>query len=252
MRRMLAVVVGFAVALPAFGLARDLSAGASAKADAKEDVKNAAKKLGDAASYSWTSTPKSEGTAAGKGGRSQAGPSEGKTEKDGYTTLTTKAGEATIEAALKGGKVAVKSADGWKGAEEFAGGGKGGQRDPAASLARRLRDFKGPAAQAADLADKAKELKAEGDAISGELTEDGAKALMSFGGGGQAPEITGAKGTAKFWLKDGTLAKFEYNVQGKMKFGDREIDINRTTTVEVKDVGSTKVEVSEDAKKKLG
>jgi hypothetical protein len=252
---MLAVVVGFAVALPAFGAARDLSAGALAKADAKEDVKNAAKKLDEAASYSWTSTPKSEGAAAaaGKGGRFTPGPTEGKTEKDGFTTLVTKAGETSIEAALKGGKSAVKTAEGWKSSDELSGAGKGGQRDPAAFFARRLRDYKLPGAQAADLADKAKELKAEGDAISGELTEDGAKALMSFGGGGgQAPTIAGAKGTVKFWIKDGALVKFEYNVQGKMTFGTREIDRNTTTTVEIKDVGSTKVEVAEDAKKKLG
>jgi hypothetical protein len=59
--------------------------------DDKEDVKNAAKKLGES-SYAWTSTPKSEGQQGGGGGqggrRPQAGPTEGKTEKDGYTTLS--------------------------------------------------------------------------------------------------------------------------------------------------------------------
>ena len=237
----------------------------AAKADAKGDVQNAAKKLGEAASYSWTSTPSMGG--GGGGARFQPGPTNGKTEKDGYTLLTMTMGENSTEAALKGGKIAVKMQDGWKSSEELAaagGGAGGGQpggqqggrrgRDPS----RRLRNFKAPAAEAADLVEKVKDLKEEGGACSGEMTEEGAKSLLSFGrggggaGGGQGPEISGAKGTVKFWLKDGVLAKYEYNVQGKVKFGDREVDMNRTTVVEIKDVGSTKVEVPEDAKKKLG
>jgi hypothetical protein len=41
------------------------------------------------------------------------------------------------------------------------------------------------------------------------------------------PEIIGAKGAVKFWVKD------------------------RTTTIEIKDIGSTKVEVPGGAKKKV-
>ena len=55
----------------------------------------------------------------------------------------------------------------------------------------------------------------------------------------------------KFWVKDGVLSKYEYNVQGKMSFNGNDINIDRTTTVDVKDVGSTKFEVPEEAKKKL-
>ncbi len=55
----------------------------------------------------------------------------------------------------------------------------------------------------------------------------------------------------KFWVKDGALAKYEFNVQGKMEFNGNPIDIDRTTTVEIKDVDSTKVEVPEEAKGKL-
>ncbi len=236
--------------------------------DAKGDVQNAAKKLGEAASYSWTSTPSMGGGGGGGGARFQPGPTDGKTEKDGFTLLTTKQGESILEGVLKGDKVAVKAQDGWKTAEELAaargqqqpGGQQPGGRqrgDPAGFMARRLRSFKAPAAEAADLVEKAKELKEEGGACVGEMTEEGAKALLSMGRGGrggdqQPPPVAGAKGTVKFWLKDGVLAKYEYSVQGKVTFGDREIDMNRTVTVEIKDVGSTKVEVPEDAKKKLG
>jgi hypothetical protein len=71
------------------------------------------------------------------------------------------------------------------------------------------------------------------------------------GGGGNAPEPKDPKGSVKIWLKDGVLAKYEYKVQATMSFQGNDMDIDRTTTVEIKDVGSAKVEVPEEAKKKL-
>lgn len=232
----------------------------AAARDDKEDVKNAAKKLAEQG-YTWTSTPKSEGGGGGGGGgrTRQAGPTDGKIDKDGWTTLSTKSGDATLEAALKGTKGAVKTDEGWKGADEFGqgGGGGGGQRpDPATTFARGLRNFKAPADQAAGLVDKIKELKKGDDgSYSGDLTEDGAKELLS-GGGGRGGTVTEPKGSAKLWVKDGVLVKYEFNLQGKMTFGGgggggREIAVNRTTTVELKEIGSTKVEVPDEAKKKL-
>jgi hypothetical protein len=220
--------------------------------DAKADVKAAAQKLAGG-SYSWTSTPKSEGGGGQGGRRFQAGPTEGKTEKDGFTWLSTKIGESAIEAAMKGGKAAVKTGEGWKAAGELGGEGAN-RRDPAAGFARRLAQFKAPAADAEGLVDKVRDLKDEGEGVySGELTEEGAKELLTFGGrpGGQAPQVADPKGSAKFWVKEGQLVKYEYNVQGKVTFGQREIAVNRTTTVEIKDAGTTKVEIPEDAQKKL-
>jgi hypothetical protein len=63
--------------------------------------------------------------------------------------------------------------------------------------------------------------------------------------------VSEAKGSVKFWLKDGTLSKYETKVSGKINFNGNERDVDRTTTVEIKDVGTTKVEVPEEAKKKL-
>jgi hypothetical protein len=119
-------------------------------------------------------------------------------------------------------------------------------------MARRFQNFKGPAAQAEDLAGKVKELKKDGEAYSGELTEDGAKSQLTFGGrGGNGPEVSGAKGAVKFWVKDGVLSKCEIKVQGKVSFNGNDRDVDRTTTIDIKDVGATKVEVPEEAKKKL-
>ena len=230
-------------------------AAASLMAASNDAVAKAAKQLAEKGNYGWTQTVKSEGGGGGGGGgggnRMAAGPTEGKINKDGVAYMVMKFGEdRTFESAVKGEKVAIKGQDGWQAPPEPGqGGGGGGQRG--GFMGRGMRNFKSPAAQAEDIASKVKELKSAGEGVyAGDLTEDGVKALMSFGGrGGQnAPEIAGAKGSAKFWVKDGLLCKFEYNVQGKVTFNDQEREINRTTTVEIKDVGTAKVELPDEAK----
>lgn len=47
------------------------------------------------------------------------------------------------------------------------------------------------------------------------------------------------------------LAKFEYSVKGTMDFNVNDFEIDRVTTVEIQNVGSTKVTVPDAAKKKL-
>jgi hypothetical protein len=221
-----------------------LLAGSLIAADSspKDDVTAAAKKLGDQSNYSWKQTMENAG---GQGFR---GSTEGKIEKDGFTSLAMTFGDNTTLAVLKGEKGAIKTEDGWQSLEEAAGN----QQGPGRFLGRMLRTFKAPAAQADDLAGKVKELKKDGDVYSGDLTEAGAKSLLTFGGrgGGNGPEVSGAKGSVKFWIKDGTLSKYEFNVQGKVSFNGNDRDVDRTTTSEIKDVGSTKVEVPDEAKKK--
>lgn len=224
-----------------------LFAGSLLAADSspKDDVTAAAKKLGDEANYSWKST-----VVVPEGSRFRPGPTEGKTEKNGFTQLTMSFGENTTQAVLKGNKGAVTGRDGgWQSLADLENSEGAGR-----FLGRMLQAFKTPAMQAADLAAGAKELKKEGDTYSGELTEEGAKALLSFRGrasGTDGPTISNARGSVKFWLKDGALAKFETKVTGKVSFDGNDRDVDRTTTVEIKDIGTSKVEVPEDAKKKL-
>ena len=126
----------------------------------------------------------------------------------------------------------------------------GSEPGPRQFLLRRLQNFKAPAAEAGDLAGKTKELKKDGEAYASDLTEAGAKELLTFRGrrGGNAPEPKNAKGSVKFWVKDGLLAKYELKLQGTVNFNGEDRDMDRTTTVEIKDVGTTKVDVPEAAK----
>jgi hypothetical protein len=216
----------------------------AANAAPKDDVTAAAKALAGKDNYAWKQTTENAG-----GGGFGGGTSEGKTEKDGYLWLSMTMRDNTIEAVKKGEKGAIKTQDGWQSLSEATSGDPG----PATFIARRMQNFKAPAAQVEDLAGKAKELKKDGDVYSGELTEDGAKTQLMFGGraGGNGPEISGAKGSVKFWVKDGVLSKYEIKVKGTVSFNGNDRDVDRTTTVEIKDVNSTKIEVPDEVKKKL-
>lgn len=210
----------------------------------KADVTAATKKL-SGENYTWKST-------ADFGNFSST--TKGKTDKEGQMTLSITAGDNTREAVLqKGGKGAIKSPEeGWQSLSELenasGGGGRGRQ-----FLLRRLQNFKAPADEAADLLAKVKDLTKEGDAYSGELNEDGAKDLLTRGRrrGREAPEAKNAKASVKFWVKDGQLTKYELKQQGTVTIGGNERDVDGTTTVEISDVGTTKVEIPDDAKKKL-
>jgi len=209
----------------------------------KDEITAAAKKLAAENNYSWKTTVESPGG----NGRFRPGPTEGKTEKDGYTSLSMTRGDNTLKAILKDKKGALKTQDGeWESLADAAD-----DQGPAQFAARMLQNFKAPAAEAESLASKTKELQVTDGTYSGDLTEDGAKSLLTFGRGGNGPEVSEAKGSAKFWIKDGTLSKFEFKVQGHVEFNGNGRDVNRTTTVEIKDIGSTKVEVPDDAKKKV-
>ena len=216
----------------------------AAESSPKEAITGAAAKLAQQDNYSWKTT-----TEFGN----FTGVSDGKTQKDGLVGLSMKFGDNTTEAFVKDGKGAVKTGDqDWQSLAELAGAGGGGP-GRGQFLLRRLQTFKAPAAEASDLAGKTKELKKDGEAYASDLTEAGAKELLAFGGrrGGNAPEPKNAKGSVKFWVKDGLLAKYELKLQGTVTFNGEDRDMDRTTTVEIKDVGTTKVDVPEAAKTKL-
>jgi hypothetical protein len=207
----------------------------------KDDVTNAAKSLAGKANYSWHIT-----VAVPEDAPFRPGPTDGKLEKDGYTQVKTTMRDNDVQFVLKGDKAAVTNPDGgWQALSELEE-----SEGPGRFFARMIRNFKAPAVQAGEIAAAAKELKKDGEVYSGDLTEEGAKNLLTFRRGGQAT-VSNAKGSAKFWIKDGALSKYEFKVTGTVNFNGNDMDVDRTTTVEIKDVGTTKVDVPEEAKKKL-
>jgi hypothetical protein len=222
----------------------------AADSDPKNDVVSAATALGSQESYSWKTT-----VDAGNNARFRPGPTEGKTEKDGYTALSMTFNDNTAEAIFKGTNAAIKTADnGWQTTAD-ATQDNGGGFNPAMFIARMIKNYKTPAVEAASLAAQAQELKADTNGISGDLTEASAKAMLTFrrGGnnGGDGPTVTNPKGSVTFWIADGKLVKYQTHISGTVSFNGNDRDVDRTTTTEIKDVNATKIEMPDDAKKIL-
>lgn len=217
----------------------------------KDDVINAAKKLADASNYSWKTT-----MDLGPNARFTPGPTQGKTEKDGLTWISMTFRDNPSVAVKKGDKIAVETDEGWQSGAELTG--QGGF-SPGTFMARRMQNLQLPAAEVQDLISKSKDITKEGDVYSAELTPEGAGSLLTMGfrgrrggGGGQRPAASNAKGSVKLWLKDGMLTKIETKVSGRRpNRNGEEMDIERTTTTEINDVGTTKLNVPDEAKKKL-
>jgi hypothetical protein len=239
----------------------------SAQAGPKEEVAEAISNLAKQANYSWTSTTKRPEPAEGADARGRGGPSSssGKTANGLILTVRTM-GDRSFETLRKGEKSASKRDGVWTVREPRAeGDARRGDQEQGQRGNRNRGGFgdssRTPDVQAQELLEKVGELKKEeeGGAYVGELTEENAKSLLSFGGGRrgggdnaqQRPEVMGAKGTAKFWVKDGVLAKYETSVSGAITFNGNERDLGRVTTVELADVGTAKVEAPEEAKKLL-
>jgi len=217
----------------------------AADSNPKDVLASAAKKLADQPNYSWKSTVEMPDQPTGT--------VEGKTEKDGATVLAMARGEQSFAGVLKGTKGAIKTDEGWKSLTEASDQSKG-QTGANRFVARLLQNFRAPSTGVADLAAKAQDLKLADGVYSSLLSEEAVKELLMYrnrGGGGTSPEVNGAKGSIKFWIKDGSLSKYEYKVQGTFSFNGSDRDINRTHTTEIKDVGTTKVTVPDEAAKKL-
>jgi hypothetical protein len=214
----------------------------AADAGGKDDVLAAAKKLGEQ-SYSWKTT-----VVVPEGARMRPGPTEGKIEKDGTAYVSSAFADNKTETVIKGGKAAVLRDGEWKSVADLEN-----EQGPGRFQAMMARSFKAPAEQAAEIAGYVKDLKKDGDVYSGTLSEEGVKALVSFRRAGREPRpVSDPSGTAKFWLKDGSLSKYEFQVKGTTKNQNGEdMPVDRATTVEIKDVGKTKVEIPEAAAKKL-
>lgn len=211
----------------------------AAETSPKDEVTAAAKKLADKPNYSWKQT-----VVVPESAQFRPGPTEGKTEKDGLTHLTWSFNDNVGHGVVKGDKGAATDPDGsWQSLAELENSEGFGR-----FTARRLRNLKTPVLQVIDLANATTGLKKDGDAYAGELTAEGAAAQLRFG---PTSEVSNAKGSVKFWLKDGMLSKYEIKVKGTVKFNDNEFENDRTTTIEIKDVGTTKVTVPDEAKRKL-
>ena len=227
----------------------------------KDDVTAAATALGNAANYTWHTTQDN-------GANSQFYPSpiDGKTEKDGYAVVSMNIMSNTFGFVRKGTNFVIETPDnGWQTVAESRQAG-GGLRGPGMIIPT-AGTLQLPAVEVTNLIASANEWKVEGDKITGTFTEAAANWILGdrgrrggwesaprgTGGGGLQTFVSNAKGSVTFWVTDGKLTKYQTHITGSMNYGlgGNPVDADRTKTVTIKDVGATKVEVPDDAKKKM-
>lgn len=99
------------------------------------------------------------------------------------------------------------------------------------------------------------DMKAEGEIISGTLTEDAAKLLLVHPGQEDKIEAKKASGTFRLWIRDGVLVKYETVLEGTLTVdtnsGKHDVTVHQKTTTMLNGVGTTTFDVPDDAKKKL-
>lgn len=218
---------------------------ACAYAAPTDDLKTAAKKLADTPNYSWTTNTDSAG------GGPNFGPTQGVTEKDGYTVVTRNFGGNPSLSVRKGEAVVLQNREGaWVTRDEmmqqFGGGSNGGGARPNRGG---FFSVETPSHQLTALVDQIQNATLADGTLSADLTEQGATDALTMG----PNPAKGATGSLKVWLKDGAVAKYQLHLKGTVTGrGGQERAVDQKTTIEIKDVGTTKVQVPEEAKKKLG
>jgi hypothetical protein len=139
-----------------------------------------------------------------------------------------------------------------------SGSGKGG-RGPARSGAERGYSnlqfgISHPHEELGVIVSSHAELGVESDVVSGTLTELGAQLLL-VSDGQESITPTRARGTFKLWVRNGHVVKYHLQLEGTLLVqtpaGKREVNVQQTTDTVIKDVGTTKVDVPEEARLKL-
>ncbi len=225
----------------------------AAHAGPADDVTSAAQKLGSEASYSWHTTVDFPAATP-----ASPGPIDGKIEKGGLTYIKrlpiqnppadSQFANLTLEILMRGPTIIVNDPDpdgGWQTLADYSSADFSG---PGPFIANMLKQFKTPAAQAAELAGDSANLTQKEGAYAGDLTPDAAKKLIAVP---DSATVSNTSGTVQFWMKDGELTKYEYTVSGTVNSGDKTGQVKRDTTVEIQDVGTTTIKIPADAKKLL-
>jgi len=140
-------------------------------------------------------------------------------------------------------------------------------RDPSMFTAQRLRMTRPPTVEAQELLDRVQNLKmlSVGHYV-GDLPESSLRDMMMGGrrgggprGGGREgqenpnpfqPRTEGTKATAKFWTSGGVLTKYETSIQTKITLpvGEvRELNIDLKSTTEVRQIGTSRLDLPKDA-----
>lgn len=225
----------------------------AALADSKDDIKAALQKVADSPNYSWKTTIE---------GGMMRGATQGKTEKDGVTWLSMQFRDNSFDVVIKGDKVAIKTDDGWKSSAEVMANNDdtGGPPPPERFAAMIAQNFKTPVAQAMENVDDLQNIQKTDTGYTADLSDEAAKKALMFrprrpttNPDDNAPQIdvSNAKASMQITVKDGSVTQIQLHTTGTVSFNGNDRDVDRTATTDISDVGSTTIDVPDDAKAKL-
>ena len=131
--------------------------------------------------------------------------------------------------------------------------GGGSQNSPASASPRLPAGINLPHEELAIVAANYTDTHLEEGVFSGKLTQSGADLLLVPPGSSQLPP-KGSAGTFRLWIKDGAVTKYELKLTAETTPSGASVNggFSETITVDLSNVGSTKFEVPDAAKRKLG
>ncbi len=215
----------------------------------------AAMKLVDAPNYTWTCYAPSVGRALVV--------REGKTIKSGYTQVTfvdpqtpmlrqiQRLNDGTVLAIFRGeGNFVFQTNDGWKTGPELPP--LGPRRRGTTGGSDYWISITPPHEELEIIVGSYTEMHVDGDAIVGNLSDDGARQLL---GSPKAPAVR-ATGSFKIWIANGVLLRYVTDLAGSILIGppgeEKESPpTRRLLLIEFKEVGRTNLDLPEEARRKL-
>ena len=209
--------------------------------DPPQVVKDAIQKLADSANFTWRAITRETS-------QSVTVIQDGQTQQDGSTLIRLNSGGSNIQIALKGGSSVLNVGGAWMTADEATD-----QRQ----AARFMSTVTSPALVAGRIASRLDNLRADGSEFVAQLSGGEVNNVISPLYSLDAIRIrgvseTGAKATIKFWITAGVLTKYQVHATGTMTRGGDATPVDLTVTVDFRDIGTTKVSLPEQARKKLG
>jgi len=225
--------------------------------DPVKAVAEAAKRLAEQESYSWTLKVEDRDFKAtsGKGLRQELPilpPLTGSRTKTGYTLLKLGGPGDKASAVIKREKTIFETPTGWKFAQALSR-----EKEPRAHFfSTVLALYPMPPDQIPGLLEGISELRKIGEGnYSGKMSPAAARALLEWtlrgGGLGELPDIKDAGGTIGIQVAKGIIVKYTVQAKGSATMGEAPAVFSRTLQVAVMEVNAVKVDAPEEAKKKL-
>jgi len=226
-------------------------------ADPVKALAEAAKRLAELESYSWTLKVENQDSqvAARQGLRQELpslAPLSGSRTRSGFTVLKLAGPGGPTSAVLKLNKAVFETSTGWKLAQALSR-----EKEPRAFFfSTVLALYPMPPDQLPGLLEGISELRKvrEGE-YAGKLSPAAARALLEWTlrGGGMAdiPEIKDASGQIGIQTAKGILAKYSVQAKGSVTVVDVPTILRRTLQVAMMEVNAVNVDAPAEAKKKL-